>query len=272
MNSYRLIALAAVFTATSVAGCTTSSSFVTPGGPASLGAIAGLAEPSALGGGAKGRMLGEASEASEPLPEGFVPLSAVEPVAEFPVNMVAARVQAGNFRGEAVYRPDGASFSIVTARNVESDEALEKLFELPGVEQVQPMNRLLVPNRLRDAKDLRESAAVVKANMLLLYTFDTTFRQDDQDVGPLNILALGFLPNQKITVNSTASAVLIDTQSGFVYGVAEASADTAENTNIYRGRDGIDALRNQAEREAFDRLADEITRMWTRVFTQFSDT
>ncbi len=258
-----LVAMAAAFV---LAGCG-STSYTTPGGPAALGAIAGFGGNAAASGN-KGTVLGGGSAEKPDLPKDFVALADAEPVANFPANVVAARIQAGNYRGEAVFRPSGANYSVVTARDVESDEAMDKLFKLPGVSQVQPMNRLLLPQQLRDAKDLREAAAVVRADMLLLYTFDTTFRQNDKDVGPLNVLALGLLPNQKITVNSTASAVLLDTQSGYVYGVAESSAQTGENTNVWRGKDGVDALQDQAETLAFDRLVDEIGRMWTRVYNE----
>jgi hypothetical protein len=256
--------------ALALTGCG-STSYTTPGGPAALGAIAGFGAGGAADTPTKGSPAGSAARREAPRPEGFVPLADAEPVATFPTNVVAARIQAVNYRGEAVHRPDGSNFSIVTARDVESDEAMDQLFKLPGVKQLQPMNRLLLPERLRDAKDLREAAAVVRADMLLLYTFDTTFRQDDQDVGPLNVLALGLLPNQKITVNTTASAVLLDTQSGFVYGVAEASAETDENTNVWRGRDGVEALQDQAEEEAFDRLVDELGRMWTTVYSEYGN-
>ncbi|MEM1097443.1 MAG: hypothetical protein AAGH92_01520 [Planctomycetota bacterium] len=269
MNQARLSVLTpAVIALISLVGCTPTS-YTTPGGPASLGAIAGFG-PDRTAAGGKGTIAGGAPQDRTSRPEGFVELADAEPMAQFPTNVVAARIQALNYSGEAVFRPNGANFSVVTARDVESDEAMDKLFKLPGVAQLQPMSRLLLPERLRDAKDLREAAAVVRADMLLLYTFDTTFRQDDQDVGPFNVIALGLLPNQKITVNSTASAVLLDTQSGFVYGVAEASAEQVENTNIWRGRDGVDALRDEAEELAFDRLVDELSRMWTSVYSEYA--
>ncbi|MEM7576679.1 MAG: hypothetical protein AAF328_04310 [Planctomycetota bacterium] len=259
----------ALLAATSLVGCG-ATSYTTPGGPAALGAIAGFGGPASAAPGSKGTLLGGTSEKRTPRAEGFVELADAEPIAQFPTNVVAARIQAGNYRGEAVFRPSGANFSVVTARDVESDEAMDKLFKLPGVKQLQPMNRLLLPEKLRDAKDLREAAAVVRADMLLLYTFDTTFRQDDKDAGPFNILALGLLPNQAITVNSTASAVLLDTQSGFVYGVSEASAEVGENTNIWRGLDGVAALQDDAEELAFDRLVDELARMWTSVYSEYA--
>ncbi|MEM1444702.1 MAG: hypothetical protein AAGF84_01475 [Planctomycetota bacterium] len=258
----------AAFLSASLTGCG-ATSYTTPGGPAALGSIAGFG-PDRTASGGKGTVVGGAPASKEPMPQGFVELADTEPLATFPTNVVAARIQAGNYRGEAVYRPSGANFSVVTARDVESDEAMDKLFKLPGVLQLQPMNRMLLPDQLRDAKDLREAAAVVRADMLLLYTFDSTFRQDDKDVGPFNVLALGLLPNQKITVNTTASAVLLDTQSGFVYGVAEASAETGENTNIWRGLDGVAALQDEAEEIAFDRLVDQLAEMWTSVYSQYA--
>src|SRR3954470_11734721 len=58
--------------------------------------------------------------------------------------------------------------------------------------------------------------------MLLIYTFDTAFHDHDL-AAPLSVVTLGLSPTQATHVVTTASAVLMDTRNGFIYGVAEAS-------------------------------------------------
>lgn len=55
-----------------------------------------------------------------------------------------------------------------------------------------------------------------------MYTFDTAFRKDDISK-PLRRISLGILSPERITVRVQATALLVDTRTGFVYGALESN-------------------------------------------------
>lgn len=127
-----------------------------------------------------------------------------------------------------------------------------------------PLNRLVTPDDLRTERELREAAANVQADMLLVYTFDTRFGSE-QKIPFMKTITLGIFPTDEAQVTSTASAALVDTRNGYVYGLAEATNTQTQAANAWTTRDAIDQSRTRAEREAFDDLVKEIEGMWLSV-------
>jgi hypothetical protein len=78
--------------------------------------------------------------------------------------------------------------------------------------------------------------------VLLVYTLDTTFVVEDK-AAPLSVVSLGLFPNHLARVVCTASAVLMDTRNGYVYGVAEG---TARRTSCQRVDERVGRRRTPA--------------------------
>lgn len=193
-----------------------------------------------------------------------------KPAAEFPAHIVLAHVQESGYRS---YRHDGygsGRFSVVTGRDVEQQETLRRLEGLPMVAAIGPLNRLVLPPNLRSDKDLRLAGASLKADMLLAYTFDTIYRIDGTDIGPLGLITLGFLPVDEAVVTSTASAALFDVRTGYVYGLAEATARETRLASAWSSRDAADRARVEAESKAFADLMTQIEAMWKQVVEQYA--
>ncbi len=189
-----------------------------------------------------------------------------KPTAEFPVNIAIARIQSPvytNWKHQRpmYYQPE-SNFSMVLTRDVEEDEAFKKLNDLDRVNQASPFNRLLLPYNYKSIKDLRLAAAKMKAEMLLVYTFDTEFIIDTKNYGPQNVFALGYLKNKDVKVVTTASAAIFDVQTEYLYGLAEATAKESKKSNAWKKQDEVDALRINTEKEAFKGLVTEIERIW----------
>ena len=190
-----------------------------------------------------------------------------KPLASFPAGVAAVRIQASGYVSQTAQGWGHGAFSIVTTRDVESDQSIERLRKLPHLRGLAPVNRLLLPAQLNSEKDLRSAAAQLQADMLLVYTFDTTFH--DRDVAkPLSVITLGLSPTQATRVVTTASAVLLDTRNGYVYGVAESSARKSGVATAWNTESAIDADRQKTEREAFDKLVAQIESMWTGVVSE----
>lgn len=226
------------------AGC---ESYATPGGAADLQQLSPLPEQ-------RDRL---ADAAVQPALE-------KKPLARFPTVIAAVRLQAPGYRSDTAEGWGCGNFSIVTTRDVESPEAVAKLEKLPDVTGIAPLNRLLLPQNLQSDAPLRSAALALRADILLVYTFDTTFHTRDM-AAPLTVVTLGLAPDQTTSVVSTASAVLLDCRTGYVYGVAEATEERHALAAAWTNESAVDGSRRAAEAAAFDKLVDELAKTWTGV-------
>ena len=184
-----------------------------------------------------------------------------QPAASFPARIAFVRLQAAGYRD--CY--GSGRFCVVTHREIESEENYARLGKMPQVAGLAVMNRLVLPPSLTSTRDLRRTAAVLRADMLLVYSLDTTFRVENTDVGPLQLLSLGFLPTKKAQVTATASAVMFDVRTGFIYGLAEGTAFEEQRGTLWSSSDAVDNARKRAEAEAFGKLVGEIEKFWRDV-------
>ena len=194
---------------------------------------------------------------------------AIQPAADFPAHVVVARLQASGYRNRYTDSYGHGRYSVVTARDVESEDAVAKMGNLPFMAQLSPISRMVLPERLNGLMDLRNASAKLRADILLIYTFDTRFRVKDNDVGPLNWIALGNLRNQEAMVTTTASAAFIDVRTGYVYGTSEHTAQTTKKASIWGSRDAIDDARQHTETAAFIGMVEALQQTWTGIVEQY---
>lgn len=222
----------------SLALLSSCASYVTPGGPADLTTFT---NPS--------------------IKEAFT----AEPAIHFPANLAVVRVQESGYRS---YRSQGygeGAYSVVTTRDIETEDDLQALADLPGIADVVTLNRLLIPHDLKSDLALRTAAARLHADAILIYTLDTNFN-DGKIIDPLTTLTLGLAPNKHYKINAVASAVLIDTRTGYVYGALE-ELDSRSGLTIAWGSDqAIDNACKKAEREALNKLLAAFPPFWAKVY------
>lgn len=191
-----------------------------------------------------------------------------EPSNPFPANIVAIRVQDGNYTNYNLGKYGGVvargRYSVVPTREVEEEKALEQIQSLPKVNQIISLNRLLLPDQLNSLDQLRESASKLKGDLILLYTFDTVFFDEDK-ARVLTTITLGFSPNKRIHATTTASALLIDTRTGYIYSAYESTASDKKLSSAWGTRELADKVRLETEKEAFSKLADEFVKTWGNI-------
>lgn len=134
-----------------------------------------------------------------------------KPAIHFPANLAVVRVQGSGYRSESVTGYGDGAYSVVTTRDIEKEEDIDKISKLPGVEGVVFLNRLLLPSSFSSDLDLREAAAKLQADAIIVYTVNTEF-QDNNIIAPLTTLSLGLAPNKHYKINATASAIVMDTK------------------------------------------------------------
>jgi len=186
---------------------------------------------------------------------------AKQPMAKFPTGIAAVRIQSAGYHSDTVQTFGTGRFCVVTTRDVEKDEQIEQLMKMPLVSGVAPVNRLLLPEQLNSEMDLRQAAACLHADVLLVYTLDTAFQVQDK-ASPLTTITLGLSPTQKASVICTASAVLLDTHNGYVYGVAEATDRSSQIASAWTTDAAVDEARRRTESGAFAKLVGELEKTW----------
>ncbi|MCW5624765.1 MAG: hypothetical protein KIT73_08630 [Burkholderiales bacterium] len=198
--------------------------------------------------------------APQSIQEGF----AAKPVATFPVSIAVAHVQSPDYASYTVQQSGGSGagrYSVITAREPEEQAELDRLSRLPQVAGLVSLNRLLLPPRLESDKELREAAARLQADLVLLYTYGTIFF-DTNTSRSMSAISLGFSLSRKVSVTTTASALLMDTRTGYVYSAYEVTARKEARSSWWASRDTADEGRRSTEHEAFARLMDEIVKSW----------
>ncbi len=191
------------------------------------------------------------------------------PTVRFPVSIAVIRVQGREYRTHSTRSRGPGRFTVVTVRDIETEDDFHRLRSMARVSGLGLVTRLVVPSEVHSFRDLRWIADKVQSPMALLYTFDTSFRFGDNPVAPLTVLTLGMLPAETAHVDTTASAVLIDTQTGYIYGSAQATASQSHPADAWTSAAAAEQSRRRVEREAFDLLLTEIEHMWSTVVTRF---
>lgn len=193
----------------------------------------------------------------------------LKPLVTFPANLCVAHVQGVDYRNAYGRAYGRGAYSVVTTREVETDEHFKRLADMPMVQGVATVSRMLLPSQLNSDIELRRAAAKLHTQILLVYTYDTDF-YDENSGSPLDVVTLGFGSHKKVRITTTATAALLDVRNGYVYGVAESTAQHEQDTSSWNNEEKADESRRQAEAEAFDGLVDEVAKTWSGVVRQYA--
>ena len=193
------------------------------------------------------------------------PMFRRKPEAPLPARIATIRVQDSGYSSNGYHGNGSGNYSIVTVREVEKDDDFKQIAALPEIAGIVPLNRLIIGNTsLRSDVELRKAAATLGADMILLYTFDTGFHVDD-GMRPLSVVTLGLFPTKVATVTTTASSLLMDVRSGYIYATGETTSQRKPLANSWTSSDAVDLSRQQNEREAFVKLVKDFERLWPKV-------
>jgi hypothetical protein len=231
-------------------GC--AATYTTPGGPAKL-SIFGLSESAQ-------------HAATDPA---IRPVLAKQPLASFPASLAIARVQASGYSNYRTRSHGHGAYSLVTAKDIETEADFDRIRKLPLVRSVSTISKLILPEQLNSDVELRRAAAALGADMLVVYTFDTQYKNDDW-APPLAVITLGIFPTEKTKVTTDATAVLLDVRNGFVYGSVEATSNKSRINNYWTDDEAADSARREAEREALDNLLNGFEKTWGSVVQNYA--
>jgi hypothetical protein len=129
---------------------------------------------------------------------------------------------------------------------------------------------MLIPSVLEDDMQIREAASRLQADLVVLYTFDTKFVDSDAAT-PLTVITLGLSPTRRISAITTASAILLDTRTGYIYSAYEATERKNTLSTSWGSRESADEVRRLTEKIAFERLVDEFVSTWSAVLERYQN-
>jgi len=232
-NSCSFIALAAL--ALSLAGCST---YIPPGAKADLQSFA---LPS--------------------IQDGF----SAKPSNPFPASIAAVRIQDSGYSNYNLRRYGGdygtGRYKVIMTREVEDQTQFDRITTLPQVAGLVSLNRMLLPEKLDDDRQIREAASRLQADLVFVYTFATAFFDTDA-AKPLTVISLGLSPTRKITAVTTVSALLMDTRTGYIYAAYETTERAETISSSWSSGDSADEVRRKTEKKAFGKLIDDLVTSW----------
>jgi hypothetical protein len=193
---------------------------------------------------------------------------AAKPTNPFPASIAVVRVQAPAYSNYYLQQRGGSygsgRYSVILAKEADEDSQLERVNKLQQVAGLVTINRMLLPERLEGDREIRGAASRLQADLVFLYTFDTSFVDTDM-AKPLSVITLGLSPTRKISATTTCSALLIDTRSGYIYSAYEVTERAETFSTSWGSRDSADEVRRKNEQDAFKKLIDEFATTWTKV-------
>ncbi len=191
-----------------------------------------------------------------------------KPAIRFPANLALVRVQESGYSSESTHGYGSGAYSVITTKEIETEKDLDALAKLPGIAGVVRLNRLLLPTTLSSDLDLREAAAKLQTDAVVIYTIATDFSDHDV-IAPLTTLTLGFAPNTRYKIHSTAAAVVMDTKTGYIYGALEEDDSRSGLTIGWGSSEAIDEARKKAERAALEKLLASFEPFWERIYRRY---
>lgn len=240
----------------SLCGC---SSYAVPGRGADVGLLAAPAgDP------------GGAPSGGPEAPGTDVAIVRREPTASFPARVAVVRIQEPGYETMTTTGVGGGQYSVVTLRDIERDEDFERLARLPYLAQISPVNKLLLPTEYESDQELRQAAARLQADMLLVYTVDTTFLDRSKST-LLSVVSLGLGPTIDLRVITTVSALVMDVRTGYLYGTIEETARVQKTTAALSTREACDQVRLTTERQAFEGFLAEFETLWPTLVENYKD-
>lgn len=198
---------------------------------------------------------------------------AAKPTSPFPASIAIVRVQAPTYTNYYLSQYGGiygsGRYSVVLTKEAGEDLQLERVTKLPQVAGLVSINRMLLPERLEGDRELRLAASRLQADLVFLYTFDTSFLNTDVAT-PLTVITLGLSPTRKIFVVTTCSALLMDTRTGYIYSDYEVTLRRQTLSTSWGSRGAADAARRNNEQQAFRELVDDLVASWPKLLVRYA--
>jgi hypothetical protein len=193
-----------------------------------------------------------------------------KPTALFPSFMTVVRIQAPGYGGA------GGSRRFVVLEPEDDDVARdEDLRTMAGWEEIGRVERMHAGGLSEDIDSLDALRATLDddTDLLFVHSMDTRLdRLDDhEDALPAGApFSFGPLSAAELEIAATASALIVDVRTGFVYGFSRFTSRRASSTRSWKNVEALEAARREIEREAFEGVLRASRRKWERAIMHYA--
>ena len=142
--------------------------------------------------------------------------------------------------------------------------AIDRFKTLPHIANVAILGAPLFSSTTKQDLAAREAAARIHADAVLVLSTEAQ-ATDGKILAPLTALSLGLFPNKRYEIIATAMAALVDTRTGYVYGITEASRARSGLTMAWGSDEVMSRGSAAAERDALKKLFAEFPAFWDGV-------
>lgn len=186
-----------------------------------------------------------------------------EPKAKFPPVIAISPMPGAPARNNNRYADNADS----NVRAEESRARLDSLEKLPGVERIVVLNSLtLNPSSQSSVYD---AAGAVNADMIVLYRVGSGTVREDTTIPGLGVLTLGLFPNETRKCYATASAIVLDARTGYLYGALEASSSAWRLANGWTNHREDETVAFEARSKALTELVKRFPPLWEHIKVQY---
>lgn len=187
------------------------------------------------------------------------------PGSVFPARVAVVRVQAANYSPGSNSGYGSGRYSVLAPQR--EDAELMRMADLPQVSAVLTFNPMLLPPALNSVRDMRVIAAKLQADLLVIYTIDTSFLVENERVSPLGKITFGLLGDKNVQVRAATAGMLVDVRTGYIFGLINAHGQWVEKRDAFHitDRDEADRSRQQADQESLRQFVDDFARLWQSV-------
>ncbi len=193
-----------------------------------------------------------------------------QPMANFPAGIAVARIQSPGYSSLTQASYGYGRYSFIPTREIIQESDFARLASLDQIAGIAPINQFFLPERLDSIKALRIAAARLKTDILLVYSFHTSFQVGQQQFAPLNLISLGLLNNKKVMVTTTVFSAFFDVRSEYLYGVTEATHSESKFASVWNDDKVVDALRLETEKQSFKKLLPQLEKTWNKIVTEYN--
>lgn len=196
-------------------------------------------------------------------------LVAQPPSPRFPVKLSLVRVQAPSYQSFSAAGLGNGRYTVLPGAELPGAQPLAAVAGWPKVAEAAPLDIALLPPRLDSLEDLRLAAAKTQADVLMVYTLDTTFAKGGQPYAPRAALKLDPKLAPDLLVQSQATALFIDVRTGYQYAQVQARVQRGDLGSALSSGPALDDKRREAEQAALAELLQRAQQAWNGIASRY---
>lgn len=148
-------------------------------------------------------------------------------------------------------------------RTEEESADLRCLDSLPRVQQLSMINPMHI--QWGHPQSYYSAARSMNADILILYQVRSGRVYHGVTIPLLGVLTLGLFPNEYRQAFATASALILDARTGYLYGTIEMSSSAWRLANGWTGDDQDDSIALRARQHAIADFGKALPQAWERI-------